>query len=159
MSYVLKLALKQSLPSETLYAMNAKLARRVLKLGSDIDNVNEKALCYVQETMREANDIVSKRWASIQKDNSKTLDLSRLANLDFESDSRVNLPALDQYIDSISSRQTKTRPGNFTPSSGLTKFVSDCLPALPSSVFYDDTYAIANLQGFEEWVSAYSRQW
>lgn len=124
MSYILRQALKQSLPSEIIYSMNAKLARRLLKLGLHIDDVDDNALRYIQEIMREANDTVSKRWSSIQQEHSTTLNLARLADLDFDNDSRVSLPALDNYINSISSRQTKSKARVFIPTSGLMKYVS-----------------------------------
>ena len=47
-SHVLKLSYLHDLPTDLIYAMNAKLARRLLKLGKSVDG---PGLDFVQRTI------------------------------------------------------------------------------------------------------------
>jgi hypothetical protein len=58
MSHVLKLSHQHSLPSDLIYAMNAKLARRLLKLDSSVDGPE---LNFVQNVMRNTNNLIHAR--------------------------------------------------------------------------------------------------
>ena len=159
MSGILKTAVDQALPSETIYAMIAKIARRLLKIGSSINKMGDDAVRHVEEIMREANNTISNRWTDVQQKYSTTLDLAKLADLDFDSDSRSFLPALDTYLESLSSRQAIKSSRSFIPVSDLVAFTADQLPTLSFLGFNDKGSPVANLQAFEYWVASHCRQW
>ncbi|KAI0970201.1 hypothetical protein F4678DRAFT_462427 [Xylaria arbuscula] len=155
--HILKLATKQSLPSEVLFSMNAKLSRRLLKIGSVI---RDEVLRYVQEAMKDAHAVVSQRWSRIQNMNAQRIDLQKLSELDFINDTHISIPQLDEYIVWRNNREREHRFGSFQPSSALMTFRYCDLPQLPSAFpneSKDD--AIANLEAFETWVSHHCRQW
>ncbi|KAI1307733.1 hypothetical protein F5Y03DRAFT_114674 [Xylaria venustula] len=155
--HILKLATKQPVPSEALFSMNAKLSRRLLKIGSVIRG---EVLRYVQEAMKDAHAVVSQRWLKIQDMNAKRIGLQKLSKLDFVNDTHVSIPQLDEYIIWRNNRKREHRSGSFQPSSALMTFRSHDLPQLPSA-FPNESKdeAIANLEAFETWVSNHSRQW
>ncbi|KAK3721140.1 hypothetical protein LTR37_003430 [Vermiconidia calcicola] len=158
-THMLSVALndEQALPSHMLHAMNAKLGRRLLKLGTDVD---KKVAERVQEVMRKAGTIISQRWSTIQKQDAHDLDLSRLPTLDFENDSRIYLPTLDNYITAMKLRQPCAQGGTrFHPTSQLIKFAADHLPNLSSGGFADKEYTGPNLQGVEDWIVQRIQTW
>jgi hypothetical protein len=64
LSHVLELSHQYSLPSDLLYAMNAKLARRLIKLGSSVDG---SGLNIVRKVMHSTNEIIHARWSTIME--------------------------------------------------------------------------------------------
>ncbi|KAI1428155.1 hypothetical protein F5Y12DRAFT_790732 [Xylaria sp. FL1777] len=155
--YVLRLAEEQSLPSEIIFSMSAKIARRLHKIGTAID---AGALSYVEKAMKDAYAVVSRRWLTIQQNDVPLIELPKLSELDFLNDTYVSIPQLDDYISWMGSRQREQLSGSFRPSSALMAFPSHNLPQLPKT-FPDENNgsAIANLQAFEMWVVHHCRQW
>ncbi|KAI3342590.1 hypothetical protein F4824DRAFT_113897 [Ustulina deusta] len=155
--YVLELATKRSPPSEVLFSMNAKLARRLLKIGSAL---NARVLSYVEETTKDACAVISERWSTIQGKDVRQIDLPKLSELDFQKDTHVSLPELDEYISWMGSRMREQSSGKFQLSSTLIIFPPHDLPQLPQA-FPDEgkSNAVANLEAFETWVAHHCRQW
>ena len=156
MAYVLQRAPKHSLPTDILYAMNAKLARRLLKIGS---RINHSALTFIQSTMKDTYNTISKSWSVIRKQNSRTLELSKLGSLDFQRDTHISLPTLDEYIDAMGHRKADVSSTNFVPTSGLVELQPDNLPCLQTAGFQDDAFVVVNLRVFERWVALHCRKW
>ncbi|KAI1175689.1 hypothetical protein F4777DRAFT_549550 [Nemania sp. FL0916] len=154
---VLELAKDSPLSSEVLFLMNAKLSKRLQKIGSAID---AGARCYVQDIMKGAYVITCETWSAIQQRASKNVELRKLSELDFVADTCVSIPELDTYIDWISSRRREQITGSFRPASTLMVFPPDDLPQLPHAFSNDDRgEVIANLEAFETWVEHHCLQW
>ncbi|KAI0199126.1 hypothetical protein F4808DRAFT_433446 [Astrocystis sublimbata] len=155
--HALILATKHSLQSEVLFAMSAKIARRLIKLGSDI---NENALLYVQSAMASARAKISERWCAIQERERPSLNLWGLSKLNFVQDCYVSIPELDDHITWMGIRHHETIVGTFQPPSTLMVFSPCELPQLPRDFTAESKItAIANLDAFEMWVTLHSRTW
>ena len=156
MSGVLKEAQQFSLSSDILFAMNAKLARRLRKLDSAIRvSIRDS----IREVMLENGGKISGRWLAAQDQDAVQLDMSQLSTLDVEQDTLVSLPALDEYIKGITMRHVPRNQISFSPSSSLIRCSINILPCLTNHDFFDDEYATFNLQRFEAWVSSSLHQW
>jgi Protein of unknown function (DUF3638)/Protein of unknown function (DUF3645) len=154
MSHVLELSHKHSLPSDLMYAMNAKLARRLLKLDSSFDG---PGLNFVQNVMRNTHELIYARWSNIIEQAGPHYDLSRLECLDFGQDVFNTLPALDEYIKSMAKRENNKSSVAFQPASALVKYQAEELPACLDSSIKD--YMAYNLGAFEAWVASDLRPW
>lgn len=155
LSYILTLATEQSLSSEVLSSMSAKLARRLLKIGPALDN---KVLLYVRKAMKSAHVKLSERWSIVQKQDVPVIAAKELSDLDFISDCYVPIPELDNHIRWMGVRQQEHIPGSFQPPSTLLALSPHVLPQLPQS-FTNESDAIANLEAFETWVALYCQKW
>ncbi|KAI2621190.1 hypothetical protein GGR54DRAFT_630279 [Hypoxylon sp. NC1633] len=151
----LRLATNQGFESEMLYSMNAKLTRRLLKIGPAI---NDRVISHVQKAMEDTRNTIAQRWSKIQKQDAREMNLSYLSKLDFVTDTCISLPELDNYISWMGSRQQEHSSDSFQPSSNVMVFPRDILPQLPPSL-PDKTTAIANLEAFETWVALHCRRW
>ncbi|KAI0818346.1 hypothetical protein GGR55DRAFT_694556 [Xylaria sp. FL0064] len=155
--HVLKLAMEQSFSSEAISSINAKLNRRLLKIGSAMDLETQR---HIKTAMKGAYDVLSQRWLTIQKKHAQQIDVQRLSGLDFFNVTDVDIPQLDIYITWMGSRQRDQSFSHFQPSSILMEFPPDDLPRLPQSFPGDrKSAAIANLEAFETWVACHCRQW
>ena len=157
LGHVLEKASLHNFPSDQLYAMEAKMLRRMHKLRTmDASNndVYRLALEFVESLLEEISASLSKSWQAVQKHDTRTLDLKALANLNVERDTHISLPALDTYVASIRSRTGGQTTNRFAPSSGLIKSApySYNLPKLPGRNSTEFHYATANLLQFELWV-------
>ncbi|KAI0536541.1 hypothetical protein GGR58DRAFT_528215 [Xylaria digitata] len=157
LSYTLTLATQQSLSSEVLYSMSAKIARRLLKIGPAIDG---GVLLYVQKAMKSAHAKLSGRWSIVQKQDAPAIDAMKLSNLDFISDCYVPILELDNHIKWMGVRRQERTLGSFQPPSTLMIFSPHVLPRLPQGFANkSESDAIANLTTFETWVALHCRQW
>ncbi|KAI1822778.1 hypothetical protein F4861DRAFT_371113 [Xylaria intraflava] len=157
LSHVVVLATKHSVSSDVLFSMNAKLARRLIKMELAANN---RVLIYVQKIMKNVHDNISKRWLTVQKRDDRTIDLSKLSELDFTQGSHTPLPDLDKYLAWMGRRQPKRISGSFQPSSRLMVFSPSILPQLPGNFSStSQSTAIANLEAFETWVTLHCRAW
>ncbi|KAI1763802.1 hypothetical protein GGR53DRAFT_466937 [Hypoxylon sp. FL1150] len=155
--HTLSLAIEESLSSEVLFSMSAKLARRLLKMGPAIDN--RVSLC-IQKTMKDAHTVIARRWSNIQQHDGREINLSRLSQLDYINNSYVSLPNLDKHISWMNTRKREQRSNAFQPSSTIMEFPPHDLPRLPQD-FPEESKsdAIANLEAFETWVALHCRKW
>lgn len=83
------------LPSDILFAMNAKIARRLLKLRREGDNVHDEVLVVVHEALSHSDALLCKRWKEVREQDNRTLDLKSLELLRYEDDILVSMPELD----------------------------------------------------------------
>jgi hypothetical protein len=157
MGYMLKSSLARGhvVRADMANAMNAKLARRLLKLAPD-------ARAQVAETVRDimstTTQVLQKDWAVVRRQDTFDPALDSARSLHFERDASISLPALDDYIQSIAQRKPNGSKCAFTPDSRLVSFPADCLPTLREA-FVDAEVAIANLHNFEEWVALHCGSW
>lgn len=151
------IALESGLPSDVLYLMNAKIAQRVLKLGNSIDKT---VSTHLQQKTKQIHRMISKRWLAVQKQDSRRLDLASLPALDFEADTLVSLPKLDSHIDAMKRQRSSNQASKAIEYHSLMKFPADRLPCMSNPQYFpNETYALANLQGFENWVSSHCSDW
>ncbi|KIW91627.1 uncharacterized protein Z519_07595 [Cladophialophora bantiana CBS 173.52] len=154
MSHILELSHRHSLPSDLLYAMNAKLTRRLLKLDP---HVGTPVLSFAQNVMQNTYDQISTRWSLILKQASPCRDLSCLEHLSFDRDIFHTLVGLDKYVKSLAKRGQHKGPLSFQPASQVTKCQTQELPThLDSSIA---EYTVYNIRAFEDWVASNLPQW
>ena len=150
-------ALRSTFHSDELHWMNAKISQRLMKLGKDVDT---PVFQHVQQMTSKTQTELDNRWTAIHQRNSRQLDLSSLSNLDFQADTLVSLPKLDQYIDALEMQQTLEQTERTVKSPTLMRFQAGELPCLSDDDYFDkETCALANLHGFEQWVASYCRGW
>ena len=154
LSHVLELSHKHSLPSELLYAMNAKLARRLHKLDS---SVGEYGVNFVHNVMQNTNKLIHANWSNVMEQAGPRYDLSRIEYLDFGQDVFNALPALDEYIESLAKRENTESSAVFQPVSALVEYQAKELPTCLSSS--TEEYMPYNLRAFEDWVASNLCQW
>lgn len=155
MSRILPAACHQQFSSHFLYAMNSKMAQRILKLGLE---TQEDWMKPVAREMQATTNRIEKRWRAIRETDEKNLNITRLSNLNVEEDLPFLLPELDSYIQSISQRQQLNILMEFEPNSQLLTTVPDCLPSL-DDIKSDDPYLIYHLLAFEDWVENCLDSW
>ncbi|KAK6406596.1 hypothetical protein LTR95_018647, partial [Oleoguttula sp. CCFEE 5521] len=148
------------LPTDTIFVMRAKIHWRLQKL-SQVGRAILPGPVFdkIESTLRHATDTTSARWTTIQRQDARDMQLDDLATLDFEGDTLVALPKLDEYIHANSDRQRESRHPCFLPSSQIITYAPDGLPNLPGSNFEDPSYAAANLMKFEQWVAERVECW
>ncbi|KAK1750884.1 hypothetical protein QBC47DRAFT_352381 [Echria macrotheca] len=90
-----------NMPSDRLFSMKAKLARRILKL----DPSNEAPwLRDVRDAINGSQAMLSERWEQAQRQDAKTLPLKKLANVSFTQDTELKLENLNRHLSALSSR-------------------------------------------------------
>lgn len=102
---------------DIVYAMNAKISRRVLKLRSPLPQP-------IRDMM--ADDVLQQTWDGIRRSEAhkSQVYVEPLQSLVFANDTHTKLPKLDEFIDSISMRTGETIKENFTPHCPLPVFDS-----------------------------------
>ena len=147
---------QSAVPSRLLYVMNAKLARRLLKLDSSDDI---PGLEFVQKVMSDTHEAIDRAWSSTMKKNTPDFDVLRhLEHTDFGQNVTAALPQLEECIMSMAKREMITTPVNFQPTSALVKWPPGEFPLLRSDLA-DGEYGAFNLAAFEVWVASNLTQW
>ncbi|KAK3671302.1 hypothetical protein LTR78_008762 [Recurvomyces mirabilis] len=158
MSRILRTA--NGLPSDMIFSMKAKLHKRMQKLARGPSlTLPTLVIADINHTLQQASDSLSQEWASHQRRDARDLHLDRLAALDFDRDTHVDLPTLDKYIEAIASRTSTPSTSSFVPTSQLKKYKPSELPILPSRNADDSYYAAANISAFELWVANHLDRW
>lgn len=159
MSYILKSATSHEFAPDLIYTMTAKIDRRLRKLsGAGNPVLPQAVMASIDNILQQSFDFLAKTWDTCQQLDSRDLQLSRLSALDFEQDTMVALPKLDDYIKGTRTRQPENNSAGFMPSSRLMKLELGFLPSLPDRHF-NDVYAAANLSQFEHWVAHHIDDW
>lgn len=159
MSRILKSATAHRLPPDMIYAMTAKIDRRLRKLsGAGPPVLPNSVMASIHHILQQSLESLAKSWALSQQLDSRDLQLPTLSTLDFERDTLVALPALDDYIKATHKRQRESSPARFMPTSQLIKYEPGSLPSLPGN-YFNDSYAVANLSQFEQWVAQNIDDW
>lgn len=152
MARVLKMALQQPLPCDMIYAMNAKLARRLLKLGS---RLSCPTLGVVRSIMHEASDFIHARWSTLVDRAYPRYDLSRLQRMNFGMDIFVTLPILNDYLELLAVRDRNRDLVAFRPKHTLVKYPANIIPKCPEP----GGYVKYNLRALETWVDLHLASW
>jgi len=93
-AHLLRKCLRRGFPSELLYEMRIKMARRLSKLGPAVSpHVQE----LVYGAANETEDLLSKRWSTFQQDESNRPTLQP-GTLDFVSDTHISLNSSYGYL-------------------------------------------------------------
>ncbi|KAK3045846.1 hypothetical protein LTR09_012621 [Extremus antarcticus] len=146
--------------TDMLYVMKAKIVWRLQKLsGAGPRVLPDVVFANVHDVLQQVSDTISKRWTTSQQLDSRDVQLPHITALQFEQDTFVALPLLDDHITATSSRRFGASSSLFMPSSELIKYTPEVLPSLPSSNSSDPYYAAANLQEFERWVAQHIDHW
>ena len=155
MSHVLEKALSLNFASELLYLMNAKIARRLVKLAA---KGNEPWMPFVSETTKRATDCIMTRWRKINTSNTKTLTFVGLKTLQIKDDLLMELPKLDDFISSMNKGNPETLQNNTSPKSQLLQFQLNEFPTV-GQISETGTYRIYNIGLFEIWVAEHLGAW
>ena len=116
---LLRNCLSRDFPSELLYVMRVKMARRLSKLGSA---VSQHVYEYVHDTAIETEALLSKRWTEFQAIGSTRTTLQP-GTLDFVADTHISLKSSYHYLTKMSvSCRSKT---SFNPQGSRIYLVHD----------------------------------
>ena len=154
MSHVLQLSHKYSLLSDLLYAMNAKIARRLLKLHLSAERPE---FDFIRSVMQSTDKILQGRWSSIMAKAEPRCDLFPLERLDFGQDVANSLPELDEYIEALAKRKSNPKSAVFQPKCALATYQTGVLPKVPT--LSTEEYSTYNLRAFEDWVASDLEAW
>ena len=122
MSRVLHMAQAQGLPSDILYIMMAKIARRLRKLNSC---VSELACTAVQQSLSNAKRSVDAKWTHLTSHSGPSYNFSSFATINFEQDTAFDLPALDRHLWSTTNSPSTQSVTDFCPSPDLVRYDVD----------------------------------
>ncbi|KAH7346369.1 hypothetical protein BKA65DRAFT_537048 [Rhexocercosporidium sp. MPI-PUGE-AT-0058] len=165
MATVLELAVQHEIPSDILYVMQAKLNRRIQKLGLVITDMHwaEEAQAFVAETMKSAHSCMSTRWSAVQKSSKSAgvFRISKLKNLKPQSHTTLMLPKLRPYLHNLHNVQFEQRAeiafnGNCSPRINSN---GNSLPDLELLKGISDSESCLGLMDFELWVSQSLDSW
>jgi len=162
-AHLLRKSLRRDFPSELLYAMRVKMARRLAKFSKS-GSVSSKHLCeFVHDTAEETEALLSKRWSAFQEIGS-TIPTLQPKDLDFVADAHISLNSSYEYLtgmlDSISHGRSKAF---FEPQGSRLYSVRDFSQfsngQLPQASTKDQHIAIADFElsverNLESWVAA-----
>ncbi|KAF2802615.1 uncharacterized protein BDZ99DRAFT_401210 [Mytilinidion resinicola] len=161
MNDVLGSAIKESLPTETLFIMKTKISRRVLKMGQPISNS-------LQAGIHSAQNILESRWNSLQRDR----DLHKIWTPWTSSNwkpltheqTTLSLPSLKPYVESRSLRQQQPSIGKDSKPRSIPRVCQskNQFPDITKfSTFglYDKDNKNVVLADVEEWVRTFLLLW
>ena len=143
-------------PSEHVHIMNAKVARRLLKLGISHD---PPWFPLVQRTLHGASDTVEECWQHVMSQNNLQHNMPPLNRLGFGQDTLYVLPDLDQFVEKLRGQEDWNSQVaiEFTPQSSLVHYQPT---NLPDCVYLTNPdYNARNLVAFEAWVASYLDGW
>ncbi|KAJ5260588.1 hypothetical protein N7478_012193 [Penicillium angulare] len=142
-------------PGETIFIMNAKITRRLIKLNPP--SVPSWLLA-VQKILRHTSNMTNLGWKEAMERSHRDLNLPSLSNLNLRRDIACDIASLDQYIDQIGQRKEKHEPRQqFHPLPRLHKYSDTEMPA--NLDLSDKEYSISNLAAVEEWVALNLGEW
>ncbi|KAJ5724234.1 hypothetical protein N7488_002269 [Penicillium malachiteum] len=147
--------LSHAVSNEELFMMNAKVTRRLLKLGTPLDS---GCFSILEANLRYTSAETKARWQQTMTGHRRSLDLSPLAALDCQRDTQCDIPTFDRYVQEISTRaQDSESQSTFSPAFKIHVYQEGDLPDLfnPSQ----DGYGLFDLVALEEWVTKYLDRW
>lgn len=126
MSRILKLALTHSyLESDVIYAMNAKLSQRLLKIE---DHREEVWYSNIWDTMKIAHSHIKSRWESVMTSSCPSVNLSALRAINPSENVMHELPHLDQFLYHLKSLSTSKNHSKFKLRGTFPRFDPGRLP-------------------------------
>lgn len=154
MSQILSSSKKPQMPVDILYAMNAKIARRLNKLH----NIDFALLQKIRESMNETHEEITKRWHLQQESDVRCLDLEQLCKLDFEKDSVLHFPEMAEYLSTTKAPDNSGIGSDFRPINELVTYAHDDLPkGIGDQVPTHNV--LFRLNAFENWIANSLKVW
>ncbi|KAI8962385.1 hypothetical protein F5Y11DRAFT_322850 [Daldinia sp. FL1419] len=144
---------QESITSDLLVAMSAKISRRFQKI---VGPIPESIAKIIQSTLLKTSLPLQNRWSQIQEGARVGSCLGGLRGLDFEKDTHMSLPRLVDFIHSIESRGGDNHRPSVQLSCPRKSYGTDP-PPLPLSS--KDTYVMYELASFESWVASGIKGW
>ncbi|KAI5927230.1 hypothetical protein F4810DRAFT_649849 [Camillea tinctor] len=155
MAIILELALKEELPSDSLYCMLAKIEKRLIKL----DKGNEYPWLQVVRNILDSTwDKLEARWKEISKSADHILDMTNLSKPISKDETHDSYPDLDAFIDKISRRQKCVTAGGFRAPWTAPIFGESQLPVLEDEDRTSEELQF-KLLAFEEWIKSSLGNW
>ncbi|KAK4503660.1 hypothetical protein PRZ48_004575 [Zasmidium cellare] len=145
MGDILNSALRSSLPAPVLYAMSAKISRRLIKIGSPLPG---QFLQPLRDVLQATSQTLQDRWGATQR-LEHPLEIEGLQHLSLDEDRLVELPELQKHLEMIANRPSKSRNTTFDPSESILQPSHDGWFYLPKAL---TGYDAAGLNSFEDWV-------
>lgn len=162
LSYLMDLAQLSRLLSDPLYAMSAKIVRRLRKLRLCQDqHTTEPDLLFshIENLLKRTSDLLSRRWLHLQKSDVRTLDLNSLSTLHFEQDTLVKIPSLENYIRAMQSHPAIDTSKSCHLKDPLKVLDHAIFPSLPSTGPDNYHRMTATLQQVEHWIASNIDNW
>ncbi|RDW87962.1 hypothetical protein BP5796_03656 [Coleophoma crateriformis] len=156
MSRIIKLALTYSgIESDVIYAMNAKLSQRLLKVE---DYREESWFSSVQNTMTRAQCHINSRWQSVMTESCPRLDLSALREINPPENVVHELPHLDELLHQLQGFSTSKMHSTFKAQGNFPSFDPAHLPRFTHLALnsLDQSFGLAAL---EAWVELHLEGW
>ncbi|RDW72793.1 hypothetical protein BP6252_06700 [Coleophoma cylindrospora] len=156
MSCIQKLALTySSIESDFIYAMNAKLSQRLLKVR---DSREEPWFSSVRNTMIGAQCHINSRWESVMAKSCPILDLSALREIEPSENVVHELPHLDELLYQLQRLSTSKIHSSFKPRGNFPSFDPNLLPRVDLLALnsLDQSFS---LTAFETWVELHLEGW
>jgi hypothetical protein len=126
MSRILKLALTHAdIKSDVIYAMNAKLSQRLLKVE---EQKEESWLRDVLDTMTRAQSHINGRWKSVMAASCPPLDFSALREINPTENTVHELPELDHLLSQLQGLSTSKKHCMFNATGKFPSFDPGHLP-------------------------------
>ena len=153
LAHILHLSLQVTLPSDIIYAMTAKIVRRLLKLQVSL---SDHWASRIKTILMNAHSLLDRSWQRIIGQ-TVDFDFSNVKSLQLESDTHHVLPELDSFIFSIARRPIATKSVTFVPKTPSLTTTPDELPTISGSISKD--YQVWELAAFEKWVELDLQTW
>ncbi|KAB5572265.1 hypothetical protein GE09DRAFT_662607 [Coniochaeta sp. 2T2.1] len=149
---------KPPIPSDKLFSMTAKLARRIVKLNPQDE---PGWLGQIRDIATQSHAVLRSRWEKVQDGDTKLLPLDKLPNLSFDQDSELKLKNLRAHLSWMKSRITCHRsPMGLGDTTHFTSLQHSEPPALSSSEAPKDaSMELTQLLDFETWVESALSGW
>lgn len=157
LSSVLRKACQHAvLPSDVLYAMSAKIVRRIHKLNP-ADST--PWLSEVIESIGKNNCLLSDKWEHVQLEGRQRsgLDFQHLASLQFTEDADLSLPNLNRFFDWVKVRKSIIEDD--MGSGDSTWFLRATHGKLPDMISYDTEMVAFQLIDMEAWTASHLEHW
>ncbi|CZR56907.1 uncharacterized protein PAC_06796 [Phialocephala subalpina] len=138
-----RLAAASNMPTDTYKLFMVFLLSYVLELSHRI----------MQDTDRD----LQAKWLTITKNAEPSCNLSRLGWLEFDSDTSIVLPALDQYLRTMENRKATNPSASVQRKYGPKKYPADELPSI--TAFSNSDLVVHDLKAVEAWVEHHLGTW
>lgn len=154
MSRVLGEVLRTDVPDDMIYAITAKIDRRLLKLGSVKTN---GWIHQVHDIMTQASQELRRRQEVIVNQEERQPPFFAINSVMLKQDMNFGAPQLSQFVESIS--QHCPQPAiEFEPQCQILHFPPQKLPQI-TSIATTGHFKLYNLAAFEEWVDLHLEAW
>lgn len=157
MAELLPEALKHNLDTETMFSMNAKIARRHRKL--DVPQ-HEPWVKTVLQRVKTASETMEHRWTTIQNidlcDTTEPVEVARLSKTD---DFVHQCTELDTFLVSARQKHANEAKKEFEPTGGFMALTPRLFPPKSDYLSGDPTYAVMRLISMEENIVDNLKDW